>query len=31
MPARYDYMRMDDELVMYIGSWGGEGKESLGK
>jgi hypothetical protein len=31
VPARYDYMRMDDELVMYIGSWGAEGKESLRK
>ena len=31
VPARYDYMRMDDELVMYIGSWGEEGKESLEK
>ena len=31
VPARYDYMRMDDELVMYIGSQGAEGKESLRK
>jgi hypothetical protein len=31
VPARYDYMRMDDELVMYVGSWGAEGKESLRK
>ena len=31
VPARYDYMRMDDELVMYIGSSGAEGKESLRK
>ncbi|MBV9873639.1 MAG: hypothetical protein JO025_02825 [Verrucomicrobia bacterium] len=31
VPARYDYMRMDDELVMYVGSFGGEGKDSLRK
>ena len=31
VPARYDYMRMDDEIVMYIGSWGAEGKESFQK
>ena len=31
VPARYDYMRMDDELVMYVGSVGAEGKESLRK
>ena len=26
-----DYLRMDDYVVMYIGSWAGEGKESLQK
>jgi hypothetical protein len=31
VPARYDYMRMDDETVMYVGSWGAEGKESFQK
>jgi hypothetical protein len=31
LPERYYYQRMDDYVVMYIGSWGGEGKESLQK
>jgi hypothetical protein len=30
VPARFDYMRMDDYLVMYIGS-SVEGKEALRK
>jgi hypothetical protein len=31
LPERYYYQRMDSYVVMYIGSWGGEGKESLRK
>jgi len=31
LPERYYYLRMDDYVVMYIGTWGGEGKESLRK
>jgi hypothetical protein len=31
LPERYYYQRMDDYVVMYLGSWGGEGKESLRK
>jgi hypothetical protein len=31
LPERYYYQRMDDYVVMYIGSWGAEGKESLRK
>jgi hypothetical protein len=31
LPERYLYQRMDDYVVMYIGSWAGEGKESLRK
>jgi hypothetical protein len=31
VPARYDYMKMDDYTVVYIGSWGVEGKEALQK
>ena len=31
LPEKYYYQRMDDYVVMYIGSWGGEGKESLQK
>jgi hypothetical protein len=30
VPARFDYMRMDDYLVMYIG-YSVEGKEALRK
>jgi hypothetical protein len=30
VPVRFDYMRMDDYLVMYIGS-SAEGKEALQK
>jgi hypothetical protein len=31
LPEKYYYQRMDSYVVMYIGSWGGEGKESLRK
>jgi len=31
LPEKYYYQRMDDYVVMYIGSWVGEGKESLRK
>lgn len=31
IPEKYYYLRMDDYVVMYIGFWGGEGKESLQK
>ena len=31
LPEKYYYQRMDDYVVMYIGSWSGEGKESLRK
>jgi hypothetical protein len=31
LPEKYLYQRMDSYVVMYIGSWGGEGKESLRK
>lgn len=31
LPEKYYYQRMDDYVVMYIGSWAGEGKESLRK
>ena len=31
LPEKYYYLRMDDYVVMYIGSWAGEGKESLQK
>jgi len=31
LPEKYYYQRMDSYVVMYIGSWGGEGKEWLRK
>ena len=31
VPERYYYLRMDDYLVMYVGSWVSEGKEALRK
>jgi hypothetical protein len=31
VPEKYYYLRMDDYVVMYIGSWVNEGKEALQK